>query len=637
MEQTLKSYESSLKTYLQSQTTFFNLSEKFDAQKVKFMGMTLTMGSSNDKKALKKYKKQEESFAKLQGDLKIAGQNYESETEKFDQQQWQYFGNLSNTQHQFSQTCLTTFSQVQDNVAEFMNSSSVCYKVPYNAETFQNLKNSLSKNQFQFGELVPPTPERRINYVCYQYFTELLARNENAIVQEILKFQLYCKDVSKLTFFVRSLYDRDIDVNGYLQSINTIGGAMSPGIRYLYMMLLTFEDLKFTKEPSKIGRILMKSITDNLRTIQEDTGDKQFIYYILKVGDLMYYKDVKRVSMMGIVHSKFPVMEKYRFKKRKKDVQRGDLKVGENGEEIQEEDDKHSTSEYSVSQFSKLSDQNKNGGVDLQESFQTGQFLQKIGRGVKKLVLSKEMATLAYIQTPEFWGTYYRHNNYFYVNNTTIFSQFRNQGAEKGMELLLKNGNKSNLNKDLAKKVLNKHDMLSGWGIRACSLNDIIRFMIFLNFDIQLIQKICFEVSQTYKMDKKLAYRVFRQTEDEFSIRNYVRMDTNESVDKQSHWFNISMYPKLEKLKSSQEAQSRLCEVLKLVVDFLTPKEALEVCLTSKYNFEKVKKPVLENLLRNYELKQDDRVQAWLSYMPEVRSSPFQQVLISFRHTEQRK
>jgi aromatic ring-opening dioxygenase LigB subunit len=56
--------------------------------------------------------------------------------------------------------------------------------------------------------------------------------------------------------------------------------------------------------------------------------------------------------------------------------------------------------------------------------------------------------------------------------------------------------------------------------------------MIFLNFDILLIQKICFEVSQTYKMDKRLAYRVFRETEDEFSIRNYVRIDTNESVDR---------------------------------------------------------------------------------------------------------
>ena len=105
------------------------------------------------------------------------------------------------------------------------------------------------------------------------------------------------------------------------------------------------------------------------------------------------------------------------------------------------------------------------------------------------------MVTLAYIQTSEFWGTYYRHNNYFYERNKTIFEQFRNKDSEKGIELLLKSKDKEKLNQDLARKVLNKNDMLSGWGIRACSLNDIIRFMIFLNFDIELIQKICFEVS----------------------------------------------------------------------------------------------------------------------------------------------
>lgn len=156
------------------------------------------------------------------------------------------------------------------------------------------------------------------------------------------------------------------------------------------------------------------------------------------------------------------------------------------------------------------------------------------------------------------------------------------------------------------------------WGIRACSLNDIIRYMIFLNFDIELIQKNCYEVSQTYKMNKKMAYRVFRETEDEFSIRNYVRIDTNESVDKQAHWFNISMYPKLENLKNSIEAQSRLSEVFKQLVGYLTPKEGFELCLTSKYNMEKVKRPVLENVLRNYELRQQDRVLIWLSYLPSV-------------------
>ena len=129
---------------------------------------------------------------------------------------------------------------------EFMKHSSVCYKSPFNAETFENLKGSLTQKQFYFKELVEPTPEKFINFVCKQYFTELLARKENAIVTEILTFSQYCQDQSRLTFYVRQLYDREIDVYGYLQSINSIPGAMSPGIRYLYIMLLSYEDLKLT-------------------------------------------------------------------------------------------------------------------------------------------------------------------------------------------------------------------------------------------------------------------------------------------------------------------------------------------------------------------------------------------------------
>jgi hypothetical protein len=55
-------------------------------------------------------------------------------------------------------------------------------------------------------------------------------------------------------------------------------------------------------------------------------------------------------------------------------------------------------------------------------------------------------------------------------------------------------------------------------------------------------------------MDKKLAYKVFRETEDEFSIRNYVRIDGNNSSDKHNKWFNVSMYPKLDRIKNSKEA-----------------------------------------------------------------------------------
>lgn len=65
---------------------------------------------TNDKKVLKKYKKQEESFSKLQESLKLASETYEKQAEFFDQQQWQYFNSLSNIKHQFKNTCLNMFS-----------------------------------------------------------------------------------------------------------------------------------------------------------------------------------------------------------------------------------------------------------------------------------------------------------------------------------------------------------------------------------------------------------------------------------------------------------------------------------------------------------------------------------------------
>ena len=77
-----------------------------------------------------------------------------------------------------------------------------------------------------------------------------------------------------MTHYVRCLYNKELEVYEYLKNIAKIKGAMTPGIRYLYIMLLTFEDLKLTDEPTKIGRILMKSITDNLETIKKQEGDR---------------------------------------------------------------------------------------------------------------------------------------------------------------------------------------------------------------------------------------------------------------------------------------------------------------------------------------------------------------------------
>lgn len=193
---------------------------------------------------------------------------------------------------------------------------------------------------------------------------------------------------------------------------------------------------------------------------------------------------------------------------------------------------------------------------------------------------------------------------------------FKNEGAQKGIEILLKNNDKNKIAEGLAKLIEVKEkpivqrslfrdkqvEQQKDWSVRAISLNDIIRFMIFLNFDLSLVQKICREISMKYSMNKKLAYHVFRETEDEFSIRNYVRIDMNQSMDKESHWFNISVLGKNDLSKKTLESQSRISEVFGLIVEYLLPNEALELSLTCKTVHEKVKPIVIENVLRSYEL-----------------------------------
>ncbi len=130
----------------------------------------------------------------------------------------------------------------------------------------------------------------------------------------------------------------------------------------------------------------------------------------------MQYKGSKRVSMMGIVHLEFPVMEKYRFKKTRYEEALTGLS------EAKEPDSVSSLSEKSLSQFSKLSDQNKTKfeeGLSDSANLTPG-IIQKMAQGLKK-TNDRYLETLAYIQTSDFWATYYRHNNYFYEKNSTIF------------------------------------------------------------------------------------------------------------------------------------------------------------------------------------------------------------------------
>lgn len=257
--------------------------------------------------------------------------------------------------------------------------------------------------------------------------------------------------------------------------------------------------------------------------------DKNYIYYILKIGDLMYYKSSERISMMGKRQSKFPIMEKFDFKNESKD----------------------------------------------------------------------------YIQKSEFWSTYYRHNNYFYKHNKELLQTVRKDKAKKGFEKIITNEKSSTNDKDLLKKLFSASGLLSVWGVRSVSLNDIIRYMIFLKFDLDVINRICDEITNNYNtnMDKKLAYKVFRETEDEFSFRNYVEVEAKKSV---------------EHKREGGVGDIIFC--FGKVLGYLEPKDQLEMLLCNKECYSGLKQSYLDHTLTHYRLEQDTRVKIWWQHVPDVNN-----------------
>lgn len=220
---------------------------------------------------------------------------------------------------------------------------------------------------------------------------------------------------------------------------------------------------------------------------------------------------------------------------------------------------------------------------------------------LEKFNFDKE--SLIMIQAPEFWGTFYRHNNYFYDKNKSLIKRIRPEWATKGIErkisMIQGGGGLDDEDIKFFSTVLDQEEgILSRWGVRASSLNDIIRYMIYFRFKLDVINKVGKEITEKYEMDKELAYKVFKETEDEFTIRDYVKMSTKEG--------------KVGEVIGKRE------EVFKRVIPYLEPKEALEMILMSKEIYEGNKEALYSHVLRNFDLENETRIPIWKCLIPKV-------------------
>lgn len=405
------------------------------------------------------------------------------------------------------------------------------FGLPHDKETFEELEASIDWKKFNFMQTPKLYPEKALNYICQGYLKAIsdgeLVKN-NKILQEIMQYRNKFQDQSFLNYLLIELYDRTISIQEYLERVKNSPGMLSASIRYLFILLQSFDELKRQKvdDADKTANILLELInrqTDDQQLVE--SADKQILYYLLKVSDLIVVPGRKQLSMIG----------------REKEY-------------------------YSMLDIMKPSEE----------------LIKTLGQ-------------------PGIWNDYFRENEYFHRNNSTLFQQIRIRTAKKGLEQLSEQDDIENESLKLLKTIYSEKGMLTQEGRLALTLNDVIRFMISLKLGLSKINVVCKTLTITYNMDKKLAYAVFRETEDEFSFKGYnsiCKVDAS----------NVSRCLSLPTFDYSY---------INKLIPYLRTKDGFEYCLTSKKHRAKGWNTLIKTTLYYYQIDREQRIILWLALLSD--------------------
>lgn len=372
-------------------------------------------------------------------------------------------------------------------------------------------------------------PEKQIDYICYSYFKNFEnLRKENAILKEIADLTFQTKDLSHVLFIVISVYLRELELEEAVKMALPVQGAVSLLLRYLYLMLLGFSKMRLVSSTQAVE--LADCFRQILIQIKGNDYDKQKAYYILKISELVCFKDKPTRGLTGLIRKKFTLLTQFkRFKEERQ-------------------------------AFEKSS----------------------------------------------FWENYYKQNNYFYENNPTLFEELRKKGTETGIEKMVARSEQGVANSDLLESITDQKGVLSHWGIRASSLGDVIRYMAYMDISLDNVNIVCLTLAEKFNMDKRMAYQVILELEDEFSF--------NDSYQK-----NISGKKKVENVNQN------LCILdykssggfWKSITPYLGILDVKELQMVSKNMYSTLKDPLIRRVLSSCEINIQQRIEIWGLLIPE--------------------
>lgn len=395
---------------------------------------------------------------------------------------------------------------------------------------YEAMKSRSARIRIMFRQ-ISVDQEIMISFECFNFFRRLKEfQEESGIFKEMQSMNFKFADTSRINNLLLRLFTRDITSKDFLSEGLMIDKRIMPLlVRYLYIFLLAFEDLTrvTSKQANSIARILVDTLVDYFGVIEGDYQDLHFMFYVLKIGELIKFKADGKVSMMGKLVNELPLLE----------------------------------------------------------------------------AMNLPRDSLIMIEKTELWANFYRQNICFLISNYSLL-EFLKTVKGKSCRINILDELESDEHSDFEEgnsiiSVLDPEEQVSSWGESAESLGCVIRYMIYLHFKLSVINTICREITQINNIDEHLAYRVFKQTEDEFTTRYYPKSIPDP-------------YPSFE-----SELEKR-ANILLNLFDYLAPQDIIKLLYLSKITSKIIKPNLSRHILSAYQIQdRSTRLYLWSSLMGE--------------------
>ena len=119
-----------------------------------------------------------------------------------------------------------------------------CYNTHGYIEKIMDFESELSPGSFKSLPDFVCVPEKLVGFQSFKFFNEILSLTDNALIKEINALSSTHKDARWIESNVLLLQDKQMSLLEFFKNSLKYEGGYSLGLRYVYVLLLSFSEMK---------------------------------------------------------------------------------------------------------------------------------------------------------------------------------------------------------------------------------------------------------------------------------------------------------------------------------------------------------------------------------------------------------